>query len=71
MISVSSFIVPALSVRRRRHPSLKFLCQSSFLLRSGSADRDNGGEQSFMASPVIVDGDIYLRSQTHLFRVGS
>jgi outer membrane protein assembly factor BamB len=26
--------------------------------------------QSFIASPVIVDGDIYLRSQTHLFRIG-
>lgn len=26
--------------------------------------------QSFIASPVIVEGDIYLRSQTHLFRVG-
>jgi outer membrane protein assembly factor BamB len=26
--------------------------------------------QSFIASPVIVDGDLYLRSQTHLFRVG-
>ena len=25
--------------------------------------------QSFIASPVIVDGDLYLRSQTHLFRV--
>lgn len=27
--------------------------------------------QSFIASPVIVDGDIYLRSRTHLFRIGS
>jgi outer membrane protein assembly factor BamB len=27
--------------------------------------------QSFIASPVIVEGDIYLRSQTHLFRVGA
>jgi outer membrane protein assembly factor BamB len=27
-------------------------------------------EQSFIASPVIVDGDIYLRSRTHLFRIG-
>ena len=26
-------------------------------------------EQSFIASPVIVDGDIYLRSRTHLFRI--
>ena len=26
---------------------------------------------SFIASPVIVDGDIYLRSRTHLFRIGS
>ncbi len=26
--------------------------------------------QSFIASPVIVDGDIYLRSRTHLFRIG-
>ena len=25
---------------------------------------------SFIASPVIVDGDIYLRSRTHLFRIG-
>jgi outer membrane protein assembly factor BamB len=25
--------------------------------------------QSFIASPVIVDGDLYLRSRTHLFRV--
>lgn len=25
--------------------------------------------QSFIASPVIVGGDIYLRSQTHLFKV--
>jgi hypothetical protein len=28
-------------------------------------------DQSFIASPVIVDGDIYLRSQTHLFRIGA
>jgi outer membrane protein assembly factor BamB len=28
-------------------------------------------DQSFIASPVIVDGDIYLRSRTHLFRIGS
>jgi hypothetical protein len=27
--------------------------------------------QSFIASPIIVDGDIYLRSQTHLFRIGT
>lgn len=27
--------------------------------------------QSFIASPIIVDGDIYLRSRTHLFRIGS
>jgi outer membrane protein assembly factor BamB len=27
-------------------------------------------DQSFIASPVIVDGDIYLRSRTHLFRIG-
>jgi outer membrane protein assembly factor BamB len=27
-------------------------------------------DQSFIASPVVVDGDIYLRSQTHLFRIG-
>jgi outer membrane protein assembly factor BamB len=26
--------------------------------------------QSFIASPVIVEGNIYLRSQTHLFRIG-
>ena len=26
---------------------------------------------SFIASPIIVDGDIYLRSRTHLFRIGS
>jgi outer membrane protein assembly factor BamB len=26
--------------------------------------------QSFIASPVIVDDDIYLRSRTHLFRIG-
>ena len=28
-------------------------------------------DQSFIASPVIVGGDIYLRSRTHLFRIGS
>ena len=27
--------------------------------------------QSFIASPVIVDGTIYLRSRTHLFAVGN
>jgi outer membrane protein assembly factor BamB len=27
-------------------------------------------DQSFIASPVIVDGDLYLRSRTHLFRIG-
>jgi outer membrane protein assembly factor BamB len=26
---------------------------------------------SFIASPIIIEGDIYLRSQTHLFRIGS
>ena len=26
--------------------------------------------QSFIASPLIAGGDIYLRSQTHLFRIG-
>jgi hypothetical protein len=26
--------------------------------------------QSFIASPVIVDGRIYLRSRTHLFAIG-
>jgi outer membrane protein assembly factor BamB len=26
-------------------------------------------DQSFIASPVIVGGDIYLRSRTHLFRI--
>jgi len=25
---------------------------------------------SFIASPVIIDGDIYLRSRMHLFRIG-
>jgi hypothetical protein len=25
--------------------------------------------QSFIASPVIVEGDLYLRSQTHLVKV--
>ena len=28
-------------------------------------------DQSFIASPIVVDGDIYLRSQTHLFRIGA
>jgi outer membrane protein assembly factor BamB len=28
-------------------------------------------DQSFIASPVIVDGSIYLRSRTHLFRIES
>jgi outer membrane protein assembly factor BamB len=28
-------------------------------------------DQSFIASPVIVDGDIFLRSRTHLFRIGA
>jgi outer membrane protein assembly factor BamB len=27
-------------------------------------------DQSFIASPVVLDGDIYLRSRTHLFRIG-
>jgi outer membrane protein assembly factor BamB len=27
-------------------------------------------DQSFIASPVITGGDIYLRSRTHLFRIG-
>ena len=26
-------------------------------------------DQSFIASPVVVAGDIYLRSRTHLFRI--
>jgi hypothetical protein len=26
-------------------------------------------DQSFIASPIIVDGSIYLRSRTHLFRI--
>jgi outer membrane protein assembly factor BamB len=26
-------------------------------------------DQSFIASPAIVGGDIYLRSRTHLFRI--
>jgi hypothetical protein len=26
--------------------------------------------QSFIASPIVVDGAIYLRSRTHLFRIG-
>jgi outer membrane protein assembly factor BamB len=28
-------------------------------------------DQSFIASPVIVEGDIYLRSRTHLFKVSA
>jgi outer membrane protein assembly factor BamB len=28
-------------------------------------------DQSFIASPVIVDGQLYLRSRTHLFRIDS
>ena len=28
-------------------------------------------DQSFIASPVVADGAIYLRSRTHLFRIGS
>jgi outer membrane protein assembly factor BamB len=27
-------------------------------------------DQSFIASPVVVDGAMYLRSRTHLFRIG-
>jgi outer membrane protein assembly factor BamB len=27
-------------------------------------------DQSFIASPVVADGSIYLRSRTHLFRIG-
>ena len=27
-------------------------------------------DQSFIASPLVVDGSIYLRSRTHLFRIG-
>ena len=27
-------------------------------------------DQSFIASPVVLDGTIYLRSRTHLFRIG-
>lgn len=27
--------------------------------------------QSFIASPIVVENDIYLRSRTHLFRIGS
>jgi outer membrane protein assembly factor BamB len=27
-------------------------------------------DQSFIASPVVVEGSIYLRSRTHLFRIG-
>ena len=27
-------------------------------------------DQSFIASPVVVGGDISLRSRTHLFRIG-
>jgi hypothetical protein len=26
-------------------------------------------DQSFIASPVVADGAIYLRSRTHLFRI--
>jgi hypothetical protein len=26
-------------------------------------------DQSFIASPVVVDGAMYLRSRTHLFRI--
>jgi hypothetical protein len=26
-------------------------------------------DQSFIASPIIVDGAIYLRSRTHLIRI--
>lgn len=28
-------------------------------------------DQSFIASPIVVENDIYLRSRTHLFRIGS
>ena len=28
-------------------------------------------DQSFIASPILVANDIYLRSRTHLFRIGS
>jgi hypothetical protein len=27
-------------------------------------------DQSFIASPVVLDGAMYLRSRTHLFRIG-
>ena len=27
-------------------------------------------DQSFIASPLVADGSIYLRSRTHLFRIG-
>jgi outer membrane protein assembly factor BamB len=27
-------------------------------------------DQSFIASPIVVDGALYLRSRTHLFRIG-
>lgn len=27
-------------------------------------------DQSFIASPIVLDGDMYLRSRTHLFRIG-
>ena len=26
-------------------------------------------DQSFIASPAVADGDMYLRSRTHLFRI--
>ena len=28
-------------------------------------------DQSFISSPIVADGDIYLRSQTSLFRIGT
>jgi outer membrane protein assembly factor BamB len=28
-------------------------------------------DQSFIASPIVVENDIFLRSRTHLFRIGS
>jgi outer membrane protein assembly factor BamB len=28
-------------------------------------------DQSFVASPIVVDGDIFLRSRTHLFRISN
>jgi hypothetical protein len=27
-------------------------------------------DQSFIASPIVVEGAMYLRSRTHLFRIG-